>query len=172
MRTRERFFGAVLALGLAAALGACAGDEGAPPAIDVGAEQEEAMCEILAAGYGTGPVPVDAAAELADAPGISAVPGRRPVVLADLGSDWGGYLRLSVDPANESPVILMFDEPMQFAAVLEDGSPVDLVDATAGSELCPEAAGRYTWYVAGGENYLEFSGADNPTFNLVLEVVD
>jgi len=34
------------------------------------------------------------------------------------------------------------------------------------------AAGRYTWYVSGGTNYLAFQGAQSASFNLVFETVD
>jgi len=161
--------GAFLAL---AACGSGGGEEESALQIDVSQEQEEQLCEILSSDVTTTPLAVDATPSIADADGIAATAGKKPVVLAEIDGGYGGYLKITLDPANQSPVILMFDEPMSFEPVLEDGSKVELVDAADGSELCDAAEGRYTWYVSGGTNYLSFSGAESAAFNLVFETVD
>lgn len=156
---------------------ACAGGGGedAGPAvapIDVPEELEQQMCENLTADYGTSPIEVEATADPADADAIAATPGKKPVVLTAFGNGTGGYLRLTLDPAAQTPVILMFDEPMSFQPLLEDGTEVELVGQADGSDLCDAAEGRYTWRVSGGTNYLMFFDADCAAFNLVLETVE
>jgi hypothetical protein len=161
---------------LAAASAGCDGDarDGGDAGADigVGAAQEQAMCDVLSATVGTGPIPVQASADLAGAPGMSAQPGKKPVTLTAFEGQNGGYVRLTLEPALATPVLLMLDEAIPFAAVREDGAAVDLHDAADGSELCPIAGGRYTWFVSGSTNYLRFGPTEHVSFNVVLEPVD
>jgi hypothetical protein len=166
---------AYCSLALALAPAACGGDDGGADAaadIDVSADQEQAMCDILSAAVGTGPIPALAGADAQSAAAISAQPGKKPVTLTDFEGLHGGYLRLTVDPALGKAVLLMLDEAMPFEVVLEDGETVDLHDAADGSDLCTAAAGRYTWFVSGGTNYLVFGPTEHVDFNLVIETVD
>jgi hypothetical protein len=168
---------AILPWVLATGLAACGEDErgrgaGEPGDIQVSADQEQAMCDMLIATVGTGPVPITAGADMESAPGIDAQPGKKPVTLTDFEGQNGGYLRLSIDPANNTPVFIMFDDPMPFEVVREDGEVVDFDDAAEGSDLCDAAAGRYTWWVSVSENYLLFGPTEQLNFDLVLEVVD
>jgi len=162
---------------LAACLAACGsggrGDDDAnAPDIDVTAEQEQAMCDLLNTDVGTTPATANAGADMESAPGINAQPGKKPIHLTDFEGQKGGYLRLTIDPALSSPVLLMFEDVMPFQVVREDGEAVDLHDAAESSELCPAAGGRYTWFVSGSTNYLVFGPTDNVNFDLVLETVD
>jgi hypothetical protein len=175
-----------IALGAVAALAACAGGAdavggvdggggdggGADPTIEVGAEQEEAMCDLLMGEPGTVPAPLYAGADPASAPALDVEPGKKPIHLTDFEGQNGGYLRLTLDPALGEPVLLMHEDAMPFAVELEDGSAVEPFEAGAGSELCPGAGGRYTWFVSGGANYLVFGPTENVNFDLVIEIVE
>ena len=167
---------AILPLVLAMGLAACGADErggaGEPADIEVTADQEQAMCDVLTTTVGTGPIPVTTSADMESAPGIDAQPGKKPVTLTDFEGQNGGYLRLSIDPANNTPVFIMFDDPMPFEVVREDGEVVDFDDAAEGSDLCAAAGGRYTWFVSSSTNYLAFGPTENVNFDLMLETVD
>ena len=156
------------------AVGSGGGNDGGgeDPTIDVSAEQEQAMCDILTSDVGTGLATIYAGADAESAPPLDAGPGRKPIHLAELEGQNGGYLRLTVDPANDSPVILMFDDPIPVEVVLEDGAAVEFFEEASGSDLCDAAGGRYTWFVSGSANYLVFGPTDEVNFNLVLEIVE
>jgi hypothetical protein len=148
------------------------GDGGPDPTIDVSAEQEEAMCDVLTSEPGTVPASIYAGADMESAPSLDVGPGKKLIHLIAFEGENGGYLRLTLDPALEAPVILMFEDAMPLAVVREDGSTVDFFEAAEGSDLCAAAGGRYTWFVSGSTNYLAFGPTENVNFDLVLETVD
>jgi hypothetical protein len=161
----------MIALGmLGIPLAAC--DEATPREIDVTPAQEQAMCDVLASNPSTGPVPKQAAEQIADAPNLSAAGTKQPVELTDFQGAQGGYLELTIDPANEAPVFLLLDATVPFAVVREDGSTVSFFEEAQESELCDEAGGRYSWFVEKSTNYLVFGPTDQTSLNLVLETVD
>ncbi len=159
------------ALGLVGLLFAAC-DAGSSREIDVTPAQEQAMCDILSSDPSTGPVPKQAAAAIAGAPGLSAAATKMPVELTDFQGGKGGYVRLTLDPANETPVFLMFDESVPFAVVREDGSTVSFFEEAEESELCDAARGRYSWFVEKSVNYLVFGPTEATSLDLVLETVD
>lgn len=161
----------VLATGLAACGEDTRGNDGATD-IEVSAEQEQSMCDILTEPVGTGPIPALAGADMESASAINAQPGRKPITLTDFDGQHGGYVRLSIDPTSYTPVFLMFDEAMPFEVVREDGEVVEFHEAADSSDLCPAAGGRYAWSVHESPNYLVFGPTDNVDFYLVLETVD
>jgi hypothetical protein len=148
------------------------GDGGPDPTIEVSAAQEQAMCDLLAADPGTLPAPLYAGPDMESAPPLDVGPGKKPIHLTDFEGQNGGYLRLTLDPAADAPVILMFEDAMPLEVVREDGSIVDFFEAAEGSDLCAAAGGRYTWFVSGSANYLVFGPTENVNFDLVLETVD
>jgi hypothetical protein len=166
---------AIFSWAFAVGLAACGDDSrGNNTAADivVSAEQEQSMCDILTATVGTGPVPALAGADMESASAINAQPGKKPITLTDFEGQHGGYVRLSIDPASYTPVILMFDDSMPFEVVREDGEVVDFHEAADSSDLCPAAGGRYTWSVHESTNYLVFGPTDHVNFDLVLETID
>ena len=148
------------------------GDGGPDPTIEVSTEQEEAMCDLLTSEGGTVPAPLYAGADMESAPPLDVGPGKKPIHLTDFEGANGGYLRLTLDPDLDTPVILMFEDVMPLAVVRENGSTVELFEAADGSDLCTVAGGRYTWFVSGSANYLKFGPTENVNFDLVLETVD
>jgi len=141
--------------------------------IDVTADQEESMCHLLFATASTGPVPKQASAEMGDAPSVSAQGIKMPVELREFEDGMGGFVKLSLDPADAQPVFLLLDEAIPFEVVHEDGSTVDFVEAAEESALCEDAGGRYSWFVEDGTNYLKFGPTDDAdSLNFVLSTVD
>jgi hypothetical protein len=169
---------------VASVLAACGGDDvgggadgggdggNAAATIEVSAEQEQAMCDLLASDPGTLPAPLYAGADVESAPALDVGPGKKPIHLTDFEGQNGGYLRLTLDPALDASVILMFEDAMPLEVVLGDGSIVEFFEAAEGSDVCAAAGGRYTWFVSGGANYLKFGPTENVNFDLVLETVD
>ena len=140
--------------------------------IEVSAEQESEMCDDLVTASSTSPVPKTAGAEIGAGGAIDAQPGRKEILLTDFEGELGGYIRLSINPDNETPVFLLFDTDLPFAAVDSGGAEVDYVEHSDGSSLCEDAAGRYLWVVTGSENHLRFGPTDEESLFLVLETVD
>ncbi|MFO8072843.1 MAG: hypothetical protein R6V85_13300 [Polyangia bacterium] len=137
--------------------------------IVVGAEQEEAMCENLSTEPSTGQVPKTAGTALGEGGAIDASSGRKTVELVEYEEQNGGYLRLSINPDDNTPVFMMLDADVPFAAVREDGTEVDEIDA--GEPVCTEAAVRSLWIVSEFENHLRFGPTDLSSLHIVLETV-
>ena len=144
------------------------GLEEVPP--EIGAEQEQAMCDRLFASSSTGALPKTAGAMIGEGGAVDATAGRKTVNLVDFEGQKGGYVRLSVSPDNESPVFLMQIQDVPFAAVHEDGTEVDYYDA--GDPVCTDAEGRYLWIVRGSENHLRFGPTSATSIDIVIEVVE
>jgi hypothetical protein len=155
---------------LAAALAAC--DDGSAREIDVSAEQEASMCDVLAGSASTGPVPKQASADEAQAPNLSAQGIKQQVELTEFEGAYGGYLKLTIDPAAETPVFLLLDEAVPLEIVRADGSSAPFFEGAEESALCDEAGGRYSWFVSKSVNYLLFGPTDVTSLDLVLETVD
>jgi hypothetical protein len=144
------------------------GLEEVPP--EIGAEQEAAMCERLYSSSSTGALPKTAGAAIGEGGAVDAAAGRKTINLVDFEGQQGGYVRLSINPENETPVFLMHAQDVPFAAVHEDGTEVDYEDAK--EPVCTDAEGRYLWVVKGAENHLRFGPTSASSVDLVVEVVE
>jgi hypothetical protein len=156
--------------------GACgAGDDGGSGIeggeIQVSAEREQAMCDDLNSNPSTAPIPKTAGAEIGDGGAINAAAGKKVIEFVDFEGQKGGFIRLAIDPANQSAVFLMLDDAVGFAAVHDDGSEVDYLESGDSSELCPEAQGRYLWIVEESENHLRFGPTSASSVALVIETL-
>jgi hypothetical protein len=165
-----------LLLLLGISLAACgSGDDEAPGLdggeIQVSAEHEQAMCDDLNSNPSTAPVPKTAGSAIGEGGAINATPGKKVIEFVDFEGQKGGYIRLAIDPANQSAVFLMLDADVGFAAVHEDGSEVDFLESGDSSELCPEAEGRYLWIVKDSENHLRFGPTSHTSVALVIETL-
>ena len=139
--------------------------------IEVSAEREQAMCDDLNSNPSTTPLPQTAGAAIGEGGAINAASGKKIIDFVDFEGQNGGYIRLAIDPANQSPVFLLLDADVDFAAVHEDGSEVDYLESGNSSELCPEAEGRYLWIVSGSENHLRFGPTSATSVALVIETL-
>jgi len=139
--------------------------------IHISAEHEQAMCDDLLSSPSTSPVPKTAGAAIGEGGAINAVPGKKIIEFVPFEGQNGGYIRLAIDPANQTAVFLMLDDDVGFAVVHEDGSAVDYLESGGSSEQCPEAEGRYLWIVEGSENHLRFGPTSASSVALVLETV-
>lgn len=140
--------------------------------ITVGVEQETAMCEDLVTSSSTQPVAKTAGAEIGAGGAIDAQPGRKEILFTDFEGQLGGFIRLSINPENETPVFALLDDDVEFAAVDSSGAEVDYIEHDDGSDVCDDAAGRFLWVVAGSENHLRFGPTSADSVFLVLETVD
>lgn len=168
--------GALLALvtAVALALAGCGlgdrdtGLEEEPP--EIGAEQEQAMCDALFSSSSTGALPKTAGASIGEGGALDAAAGRKTINLVDFEGQKGGFVRLSINPENLTPVFLMHAQDVPFAAVHEDGTEVDYYDA--GDAVCADAKGRYLWIVQDSENHLRFGPTPADSVDIVIEVVE
>jgi hypothetical protein len=144
------------------------GLEEVPP--EIGAEQEQAMCDALFSSASTGALPKTAGAAIGEGGAVDAAAGRKTIDLVEFEGQLGGYVRLSIAPENLTPVFLMHAEDVPFAAVHEDGTEVDYYDS--GDAVCADAEGRYLWIVGGSENHLRFGPTAATSVDIVIEVVE
>jgi hypothetical protein len=140
--------------------------------IEVSATQEQSMCDDLNSNPSTAPLPKVAGAAINEGDAIAGQPGKKVIDFVDFQGQHGGYIRLAIDPDKHTPVFLMLEQDVGFAAVYEDNSEVTYIESGSSSELCPEAAGRYLWKVEGGENHLRFGPTAASSVDLVFETVD
>jgi hypothetical protein len=144
------------------------GLEEVPP--EIGAEQEQAMCDNLFSSSSTGSLPKTAGATIDEGGAVDAAAGRKTIDLVEFEGQMGGFVRLSIHPDNKSAVFLMHAQDVPFAAVREDGTEVDYYDA--GDSVCTDAAGRYLWIVRDSENHLRFGPTSATSVDIVIEVVE
>jgi hypothetical protein len=142
------------------------GLEEVPP--EIGAEQEQAMCDALFSSASTGALPKTAGDAIGAGGAVDAAAGRKTINLVDYQGQKGGFIRLSINPENETPVFLMHLQDVPFAAVREDGTEVDYCDA--GDAVCADVAGRFLWIVQGSENHLRFGPTSATSVDIVIEV--
>ncbi|MBW2276785.1 MAG: hypothetical protein JRF63_04790 [Deltaproteobacteria bacterium] len=139
--------------------------------ITVSAEREQAMCDDLNSNPSTAPLPKTAGTAIGEGGAINAASGKKVIDFVDFEGHNGGYIRLAIDPANQSAVFLMLDTDVGFAAVHEDGTEVDYLESGNSSELCPETDGRYLWIVKDSENHLRFGPTSASSVDLVIETL-
>lgn len=144
------------------------GLEEVPP--EIGAGQEQAMCDALFSSSSTGALPKTAGAAIGEGGAVDAAAGRKTINLVEFEGQMGGFVRLSINPENETAVFLMHTQDVPFAAVREDGTEVDYYDT--GDAVCADAAGRYLWIVKDSENHLRFGPTAETSVDLVIEVVE
>jgi hypothetical protein len=140
------------------------------PPPEIGAEQEQSMCDNLFSGSSTGALPKTAGATIDEGGAVDAAAGRKTIDLVEFEGQMGGYVRLSIAPENLTPVFLMHAQDVPFAAVREDGTEVDYYDT--GDAVCADAAGRYLWIVRDSENHLRFGPTSATSVDIVIEVVE
>jgi hypothetical protein len=170
-----RAMSAALFVALVAAA-ACGGDDDdsglEQTPIQVSEERELAMCDDLNSNPSTSQVPKTAGGAIGEGGAVNGAPGKKEIEFVDFEGQNGGFIRLAIDPAKQQPVFLMLDADVGFAAVHEDGSEVDYLEAGASSDLCPEAEGRYLWVVKDSENHLRFGPTAAGSVAIVIETLN